>query len=232
MNPSQPPPLPPSSPPALPKVSAWPAFLMVALATVTMIPEVGMLFGPWLLGTVFRTVAAQGRDGKHRRAWWLGVLVGVVVFLPAWSIVVQQGFAKSMDSARNVICLTHLHSLETSIQIYSETHHLAPWNLQVLVSEGLIDRGALTCPSTCSEPPTIDYFYYPLAWGEKDHRLVVCDLSPHKRGIRCVLFSSSNMDMPKTLTAKEFAAELARPENADFATGFRAAAENHSPVGK
>ena len=116
-------------------------------------------------------------------------------------------------------CDTNLSTLGTGIAIYKAEHHdQYPPDLNAIVQAGTSAQ-VLRCPDAKSNR-TCDYFFLPPAANAPGTALIVCDLAGNHPDGRNCLRAWCSVDC---LTTEQFQAELAKPENAAFAAGLKAA---------
>ena len=146
----------------------------------------------------------------------VGSLISTVL---TYAIVNSDG--RSRELARQAVCQSNLNTIGKGIILYqSDNADTSPPNLNVLVAGGMVPAKTLICPATDQHQPR-GYFYLARPAETKPNGLVACDWAGnHPDGRRCVLYSYGNVS---ALRPAEFAAELAKSENAAFAQALQRA---------
>lgn len=240
---SQMPPVPPPIPapliqplPQRPKGGKGLAIAALVLGICAFIPLLGLLTG---LAAVIMAIIVIGKKKRGKGlaiggicTSGIGMFVGTFILLP---ILIYTGSSKLesefrridaelssiTEESQHLQCAANMHQIGRALGSYAEAHGTKfPESLNdVADGYGLQDK-TLCCPADSGKESGRSYFYHkPQDRCELDV-IVLCDLRPYHAGKRGVLFWAGNT---KTMTEKEFQAELDKPSNSDFAEAFRAA---------
>ena len=211
-------------PEGTPAPRTWRAAKIAILAVVCLIPspDIGMFVGPVMLAVVFQAIWGRGESKRWWLSWQvLGVLAGLVIFLPGWQALAEYSVRASLPQPMDVSCQANVKALWRIVEAYETQNGRSPEAKELFQDESV---RRMQCPFRRREGKHGDsYFYFPPAWGAKDHRLVICDLQQHDKWSQKRSVAFSDDDNARSLTPKAFEAELAKPKNADFAAAFVAA---------
>ena len=164
---------------------------------------------------------------------WLPTLGTAILVLPILMTILLPSLNKARDLAKEAVSLANLNGIGRAIQLYEANPRLHrgqengfPSDLQALVGPaGGLSPKHLKAPGMERNGRTCDYFYLRPPAGFDDpefniEALMACAFSDcHRRNVRLVLYRNASV---RRLTAEEFDAELAKPENAAFAAALRA----------
>jgi hypothetical protein len=123
--------------------------------------------------------------------WLIAVLVGLILF----GVVVVPSLTSHWGgrSARITTSLANLLDIRNALMRYSVRHQGGiPPTLETLVSERLITRDELSCPSTNNQ-----YLYLGLSLDPKDSQTLIAfeTMSPHRERLgACALFADGHSE--------------------------------------
>jgi len=146
----------------------------------------------------------------------IGLILAIVILMTSCAIKYVVIPRRNRIAIRMAICWGNLRQIHSAVVAYRSIHGEAPASLHAVVAAGVdLSGGDLKCP-TADSPRICDYVYYPAADANAPSgALMACDLAGNHTGEgRSVLFATGEI---KWLSASEFAAELAKAENAGFA---------------
>ena len=163
-----------------------------------------------------------------RRAGAAGIALGIAAGLLGVKMM-----AWSHEAAKKSICTTNLRCLGQTVNFYiSRNEGVPPPNLHTLIQAKLFAPDGLRCPSVRDSDGPSDYFYLPPGKETDGRTIIACDFEGnHAHGRHILHYDSSTTWMGP----KDFAAELAKPQNAAFAkalaeavlVGFRRETQMH-----
>jgi len=160
---------------------------------------------------------------------WLPTLGLAVFYAPMTLAVLVPALGSARDAANRAVCASNLSSITKSMILYKTDHddHWPP-DLEALSRAYRQSPDLYRCP--CRQDPrpagrTSDYFYLSPRTRAADERIVACDYAGnHSDGSRNVLLANCGV---RRMSAEEFQAALAKPENAAFAAALEKA--EHPP---
>ena len=195
----------------------------------TLVPGIGLVCGP--VAIVLAIIALNKKTpNKGFAVGGLALGAGVLFIQALLFSILLPALSRARELAQETICLANMNGLGKGIILYqTENEGRYPPNLEVLAGPTGCPADTLKCPSAQSDR-ACDYFYIQpvqerLPRGDfralPYDAVIACDMKGnHVEGNRAVLYSAGNCTR---LTAEEFAAELRRPVNAEFAAALRAA---------
>jgi len=167
---------------------------------------------------------------------WLPTLAMAVIALPIIGMlaaVLVPTLQRAKEQTNRVVCMSNLRSIGKNIVLYKgENEDKWPADFQTLITQYQASPRMFTCPCVrAGHRPagrTYDYFYFPPKHDDDMRTIVACDFADnHRDGSRSVLFAVGYVKLVKPVA---FQAELAQPENADFAKALRQAEGAAAPT--
>ena len=182
---------------------------------LALVPCVPML-GPFVaIAAIIMGIKSLFRKGGRKVA-----AVGIAFALAA-SVLGVKMMTWHIEAAKKSICATNLHSIGQAVALYmSDNKGVLPPDFHTLIQAKLVPRDGLRCPSVDDSDRASDYFYLPPDTETGWRSLIACDLKGNHRHGRNVVYHDSSETW---LSRKDFAAELAKPQNAAFAKALREA---------
>jgi prepilin-type processing-associated H-X9-DG protein len=162
---------------------------------------------------------------------WLPTLALAIISLPIigfLAAVLVPALTMAQEQSKRAACMSNLRIIGSAVMMYRAENNNWPAGLTALPagSIGLIgSTKVFVCPwrmhsSGGSRPAgrTCDYFYCPPPSNAAPQTIVACDFGGnHGDGSRNVLYADGSV---RRMSAGEFQAELAKPENASFAAAL------------
>jgi prepilin-type processing-associated H-X9-DG protein len=199
--------------PALGRAAAGPLGAMLG----GVLGGVGALLVTWLIimgmfGTTF---------GKAILAW-LPTLGTGVLMVPLLAATLVPTLQQANELTNRTVCMSNLHSIGLAMTLYRGANdNRPPADFQALIADGQPPK-LFVCPSVdpAARPAgqQWDYFHLPPK-DDNANRIILCEFRANHGGrVRNVLYNDGHV---AKMTEAQFQAELARPENADFAAALR-----------
>ncbi len=197
---------------------------------LSLFPVVVLAAGHVALGLAFFLSAPRAAAGRCDKSAWprsmtAALVLVLLVAVPYSGVIVSGigGIRAVVNAAEAAACKTRIGEFMTSISRYRRRNNMPPPDFEALLEEPTVTVKSLQCPAGDPER-ACHYFYFPssAAVGAPAGALVVCELDANHAGHGRYVLCNDKPDI-RLLGPEEFAAELAKPENAAFAAAFRAA---------
>jgi hypothetical protein len=159
---------------------------------------------------------------------WLPTLAMAVIAMPfvgMLAAVVVPAVQQAQDQTNRTKCTSNMISIGGAVTFYRALNDDKwPADLTALTPKYVRSTAVFVCRCVRGSRPagrTYDYFYFPPSSDAAPQAIVACDFDGnHRDGSRNVLWVHGNV---RTLSAAEFQAALADPDNAAFAAALRRA---------
>jgi len=159
---------------------------------------------------------ATGRPGKAMAVAGIAIPPLIVLLI----ILLMPALHRAMELARRSICAENLKAISKQVAIYTVMHEEPPADIDALIRQGASEK-MFECPSSPGTKKCDYFFHFPKEEPEVGSAIVGCDYQGNHPDGRSVLTYQGSVKFIKGEAA--FQAELAEPQNAEFAEALRAA---------
>jgi len=205
-------------PPGKPRFTLATKTLIVGVCAfiLALVPCLHILGAYVAIAVIIMGITSLFRKDGRKAAAVAGITLGLAAF-----VLGAKPMTPYVEGAKKSICASNLHSIGQVVALYmSNNEGVPPPDLHTLIQAELSVPDGLRCPLVRHSDRASDYFYMPPGKDADGRSMIACEFKGNHSGGRHVLYYDSSATW---MGRKDFAAELAKPQNAAFAKALRVA---------